>query len=330
MKTEKNILDLIRKLLGGKINREESEKVNSWYNSFDSSEEVIVESNESKETVKNRMKEKLLQAIGKPEKKGLRLLVFENSYLKAAAAVAAIFILSLTIYLFRDMYLNKPEKLAWIEKQTGMGEKLEILLSDGSKIHLNAGSKIKYTAVNKNSANREIYLEGEAFFDVVHNDKKPFIVRSGNMSITDIGTKFNVKKYDTENETVVSLVEGKVEVFVPSVSKDKKYLSVKQQLCYDNVNQSISIKDFEEGEVVGWLTNRLLFKKESLAKVAVKLERNYGIKFEFGNQAVLQKELTADFRDVPYLTVADAIKEVTGLNYKAVKENERVTKIVFE
>ena len=330
MKTEKNILDLIRKLLGGKINREESEKVNSWYNSFDSSEEVIVESNESKETVKNRMKEKLLQAIGKPEKKGLRLLVFENSYLKAAAAVAAIFILSLTIYLFRDMYLNKPEKLAWIEKQTGMGEKLEILLSDGSKIHLNAGSKIKYTAVNKNSANREIYLEGEAFFDVVHNDKKPFIVRSGNMSITDIGTKFNVKKYDTENETVVSLVEGKVEVFVPSVSKDKKYLSVKQQLCYDKVNQSISIKDFEEGEAVGWLTNRLVFKKESLAKVAVKLERNYGIKFEFGNQAVLQKELTADFRDVPYLTVADAIKEVTGLNYKTVKENERVTRIVFE
>lgn len=330
MKTEKNIIDLIRKLLGGKINQEESEQINNWYNSFDSSEEIIVESNESKEAVKNKMKTKLLQAIGKPEKKGLSLLVFENSYLKAAAAIAAIFILSLSIYVFRDIYFSEHRNFAWIEKRTGMGEKLEIVLTDGSKIHLNAGSKIKYSAGNYEAMNREIYLDGEAYFDVVHNESKPFVVHSGNMSIRDIGTKFNVKKYDSENETIVSLVEGKVEVSLTSASKEKRYLTLKEQLCYNNNDQSLTVKEFDEGEAVGWLTNRLVFKKESLKKVALRLERNYGIKFEFMNPAVADKELTADFRNVPYQTVAEAVKEVTGLGIKTVKEKEKVIKIVFE
>ena len=314
-------------------NSEQVGEFNKWYSSFDPAEEVIVNSDEDKETAKIRMKTKLLAELGKTKSAGLRILYFKNNYWKAAASIAFIIIISSLLYNSTNLFRFPNGEIKMLQKQTNMGEKSEIILSDGSKITLNAGSKIKYPDKFTEGKVREIYLEGEAFFEIVHSETEPFLVHSGKLITKDIGTQFNIKAYDNENNISVSLIEGKVEI--SSIGSDVRkgiktqYLNLSQQLIYRKENESFLLQSFDRMETIGWINNILIFRKEKLSQVAARLERNYGVKFELPIGEIGEKELTANFQNESFFTAADAIKKVTGLEYKTVEENNRVARIIF-
>jgi transmembrane sensor len=305
---------------------------NEWYASFDPNEEIVVNSIEAKEIVKGRMQSRLLDEIGDTQRGGLKLIRFTNTYWKAAAAIAFFIILSSAFFYSTNVWRADKTEFVWNERATRLGEKIEIVLTDGSKIMLNAGSKIKFPQKFVEGKQREIILEGEAFFDVVHKNEQAFIVHSGDIITRDIGTKFNVKAFENDKNVTISLIEGKVEVSVPGNAQkpnDKKYLLPLQQLNYNRAANSLIIQNCDQQEAIGWMNNLLVFRKEPLEQVALRLERNFGVKFEFSNSHISEKELTANFRNEPFLTVAEAIKKVTGLNYKTVKENNHTVKIIF-
>jgi ferric-dicitrate binding protein FerR (iron transport regulator) len=131
--------------------------------------------------------------------------------LQRAAAIALFFLLSSGILYLSGVFSKKTGHVVWHEEITSAGGKSEIILSDGSQVTLNADSKLRYPDRFDN-ARREVYLEGEGYFVVQHMMNQPFILYTGNLSTTVLGTKFNVSAYPENKAIAVSLLEGKVQV----------------------------------------------------------------------------------------------------------------------
>ena len=124
---------------------------------------------------------------------------------KAAAVVALVVGASLASY--RYAVTSQPERQ--FEVVTAFGQKSSVTLPDGTRIWLNSGSRVSYSSAF-NSRSRTVNLEGEAYFSVARNEQLPFVVQADGMSVTALGTKFNVKAYANEEEVVATLVEGRI------------------------------------------------------------------------------------------------------------------------
>jgi ferric-dicitrate binding protein FerR (iron transport regulator) len=131
---------------------------------------------------------------------------------------------------------QKPENITYTEIRAPFGARTEIILPDGSAVWLNAGSKIKYMNVF-NRDNREIQLNGEAYFKVTKNTDLPFDVKTGDLSIQALGTEFNVKSYDDEDIIETTLVEGKIAIHQGRKQKASVYLEPHQQALYVKYNK---------------------------------------------------------------------------------------------
>ena len=259
-----------------------------------------------------------------------KIFILQPTFLKVAASIAFFIILATgALYTF-GIFDQKPVAIVWNEKTTKMGEKYIVTLFDGTNITLNADSKLKYPArFGENS--REVYLEGEAFFEVQHDAKKPFVVRSGDISTTDIGTKFNISAFPEEKNIEVSLIEGSVKVSANNSGSQKGdvILEPTQQLVYNKENETNKVKTFDDQKTTGWKDNVFVFDNEPLSKVFVELERSFGVKFELTDKSYGNKKIKANFKNASLWTITEVIKKATRLQYKTIKENNETKRIVF-
>ena len=251
-----------------------------------------------------------------------------SSRIAASCAVLILFIAS--ILLVSHFLILRPAATAWNEKRTMMGEKAVVTLLDGTKIMLNADSKIKYP-VRFGEESREVLLQGEAYFEVTHNVEKPFKVRTGNISTTDLGTKFNIKSFPYEKSITVSLEDGIVEVSTNQSSKEINgiILAPAQQIVYNKENETSTVKPFDNQKVSGWKDNILIFDNEPFSEVCISLERYFGVKFEIADLSVSSLPIKANFNNESFWTVVKVIKKATGLTYKTSMENNELKKIIF-
>ncbi len=245
-----------------------------------------------------------------------------------AASIALLVIISIYAIYFIGLF-DKPEKIRWNEKITRLGQKSIITLLDGTHITLNAGSKLRYPATFRKSI-REVQLEGEAYFEVTPNPEKPFIVTTGEVVTTVLGTKFNVKAYPSETNIKVALLEGKVKVSKNEKdNNDEIYLLPKQQMVYNRKTKSESVLEFDERKVIGWTNNLLVFENEELKDVLVILERAFGINLEIKNKNALKKLISANFEDESFWGIIEVIKYLTDLETKTIVENNELKKVIF-
>ncbi len=256
------------------------------------------------------------------------LTLLTRSYpVKVAAAVliliAGYFLLS-QLNLFNN---NSGTEIAWNEKKTEPGQKSILTLFDGSRITLNAGSKLKYPKQFGTDV-REVFLEGEAYFEVKRNESRPFIVRSGNISTTVLGTEFNVKAFPEESRISVSLVEGKVAVH--KINDPGQFmLNPSQQFVYEKSSGREVITNFDLSQAVGWKSDLFKFENERLENVIAVLERAYGVEIEIKDKSVLNKKITTQFNQDSFWTMIKVLREVTGLNFRTVHKDNEVQKVIF-
>ncbi len=247
-----------------------------------------------------------------------------------AASVAFLLILASGVFYYFNLIKDHPNELNWTEKITRSGEKSELTLSDGTKITLNAESKLNYPIKFKNKI-REVFLEGEAYFEVKHDANHPFIVHTGNLSVKVLGTKFNVNAFPNENSIKVSLIEGKVNVSKVEEGKIDEIgiLKPKEQLLYNKENKSRTFDSFDPETVIGWKHNLFQFNDEPLGEVLLSLERSYGIKFELTDKSMSNLKITATFKDNSIQTISEVINKLTGIKYRAINENNKTKKVIF-
>jgi ferric-dicitrate binding protein FerR (iron transport regulator) len=137
--------------------------------------------------------------------------LFGNAWFKAAASLLLLISFSVAFYYVGRKTAVQPEEMAWFETVTPYGAQSKVVLPDKSVVWINAGSSLKYNK-SFNKINREVYLEGEAYFEVSHDSLKPFIVKSDALDVKVLGTRFNVKAYENDQTVDVCLISGKVDV----------------------------------------------------------------------------------------------------------------------
>lgn len=209
-------------------------------------------------------------------------------------------------------YLKPITTVAYQTCRTAVGQKQQVYLPDGSLVTLAPQSQLRYPA-KFSGVSREVYLEGEAFFEVSKNPHRPFRVHSGNWVTQVLGTKFNVSAVRGAGQTAVSLVEGKVEVF----DKQEHYLLAPgQQLRAEHATGHIYRQAFDAAKVTGWRTNKLVFRNEKLGDVAGQIERLYGVKLVFADAATAEVRLWATFDNEPLPAVLAALQLGGPLTYR--------------
>lgn len=162
-----------------------------------------------------------------------------------------------------------------------IGKRSSITFMDGSKIWVNSGSKVIYPTKFTDQS-REIFVEGEIYLDIVHDENRPFIVKTRQMEIRDLGTQFNVSVYENEPSSNVVLVEGKVEIHIKG--QEKSALSPSELFLYDNQNKKSNILQVDTKDYVAWKDGYYQFNQQKLDVVLQKLCKYYGIKIQWDEQ----------------------------------------------
>ncbi len=197
-----------------------------------------------------------------------------------AATIAAFFLLFnfwpnlQTTFFAPDMVALKMPK----------DTKQQITLSDGSRVWLNAGATLKYAKVF-DGATREVYLNGEGYFDIEHDPKHPFIVHSGKLSTTVLGTAFNIKAEES-GRIKITVTRGKVRV-----SKGQKNLGLllpNQEFSYNTVNQTYQQYQIDANKVINWLPEELFFDNVTFEEATAILAQRFNVKIEFANEKIKQ------------------------------------------
>jgi len=215
-----------------------------------------------------------------------------NNIFTTIRRIAAIFVISFSLGVVFHYYLSKNQsaQIAFIENSVPLGSKSEIKLPDGSTVLLNAGSVMRYSN-NYGKTRRDIYLEGEGYFKVTQQTKKPFTVHTPLANITDLGTEFNVKAYPDENVVETTLIKGELAVekgeaigaFDRIILKPGQKLSVtvsdnKPELMVTQLDP-----DAAEAEV-SWKERNWRIEGVLLKDLAVQLERRYDVRITVDEQ----------------------------------------------
>ncbi|MCH7415236.1 FecR domain-containing protein [Belliella sp. R4-6] len=173
------------------------------------------------------------------------------------------------------------------------GKRSQVLLPDGSKVYLNSGSKMVYPS--DFSKNRNIYLEGEAFFDVIKDESSPFIVTTKELSYKVLGTSFNVNSYSTSEGSSAVLVSGSIEVKPENESffrSEKHILKPNQKVQLIKESKTINIQNVDVEQYVSWKDGYLIFDQHSIKQISERLEVLYNVEIEVSKKALASETFT--------------------------------------
>ncbi len=261
-----------------------------------------------------------------------------------AAAVVLLLIGALVYYsILPAGSYKKAIAFHWLQKSTQLTKKSVITLSDGTVVTLNSATTLKYPDKFGDSI-REIYLDGEAYFDVTRDPLHPFIIHANKINIRVLGTSFNVKSYQNEPLSEATLIRGSVEVTLNDRPSDRIILKPKEKLIVQN---NVAIKKRIGAEVnmpapdsagkgtrysltnltyfpntvktvveTSWVENKLVFSDKDFVQLSGQLERWYGVHIEFGNERVKEYRFTGFFEKESLSQALDVLKMIEPFNYK--------------
>ena len=315
---EGTVEELMAKILSGEAN--EHEKL-VFYRQLNSSSELkkkfiaykhlfIAQSYGIVQRTESEKKEKLNQVVRKIDN-NIRIIKLKKVMSYAAVFIAAVILTQLFMVRLK-VDTGKKSQITSVVSENQSTNQLK--LRDGSEIWLNANSELKILSEKEDEIQLE--LEGEAYFDIVHNEKRRFIVRSGDVRIIDRGTKFNVKCSSEKVQTV--LIEGKVEV----KTGDEVYLlEPGQEYIYANNESQVNTIDIDHSTVGAWKLKKFVFKDIELAEIAKELEQWYGVVIKFEKEEVGKVRFSGIIsREVSLETLLKMISQAVEMKFKISKQ----------
>lgn len=208
---------------------------------------------------------------------------------------------------------KQPQEQVWFERSNPAGQKSNLVLPDGTRIKLNAESSIRLEQALSGKV-REVYLTGEAFFDVAHDSTRPFVIHTGEVSTTVLGTAFNVRAYPKEDLTV-AVESGKVAV--GENGQAPVLLDADDLLKIDVYNKDILLKrDADITAQMAWRSGILVYQNALLSEIVRDIERWYGIEVEWSNSAGDQGRYDGHFDNKSLENVLQGLCYLSEMKYE--------------
>jgi len=272
-------------------------------------------------------------------------------------SLVAVLFMAAGFFFFYSAGVSTKEAVEFNAKNeisTKSGSKTNLVLPDGTKVWLNASSELTYEKTYGNKL-REVTLSGEAYFDVVKNKEKPFVIHTAKMDIKVLGTVFNVKCYPGEKTTETSLVRGSIEVTLKD-RLQKIMLKPNEKLIINNTEETaekeeskktplkvVASKAVIEKPIISlthvtllpvdntiietaWVQNRLVFSSETFEEVVLKMERWYNVKIFIIDESLKEERLTGNFEKETIAGALNALKLTTKFSYNIVNNNIQIYK----
>ena len=264
-----------------------------------------------------------------------------------AGAIAACLIMAMTgIHWWQKLQTPTAPQKSIVSTKNGCKSTVE--LPDGTKVWLNADSRIKYDE-NYGKENRELTLSGEAYFDVAHDAQKPFILHTGKMDIKVLGTAFNVKAYPGEHTSEAALIRGSIEVTFPGRPQEKLILKPRDKILLFNKDISpvkdtarmVHATEVERPAIMvssiqyapadsaiietSWVNNRLIFRKKEFEELAKDIERWFNVTVQVKDTSILSKQFTGTFSNESITDALDALSLSYPFHYKLDRNTNIVT-----
>ncbi|GGM85017.1 hypothetical protein GCM10010967_16220 [Dyadobacter beijingensis] len=238
--------------------------------------------------------------------------------LTAAACVVA------GAFFFMNRYLAGRDVPAVVsvpvEHKAANGQQRKLVLPDGTRVMLNAGSAISYPETFAANV-RKVTLTGEAFFDVKRNEKAPFVITTGDVVTKVLGTSFNIRAYPENKAVQVAVVEGKVKVNAKIGSVDQNacvFLTKSEMATFQQEAGELIVSTYDEKEQIGWKDGMLYFQKADFKSTLIRLERWYGVQFEVAPGMRLDADwrFSGKFQDKPLDYVLGVMSYPNRFSYK--------------
>ena len=325
MNNDQRILELVSRKLAGEASREELRELHELLSSDPAAaerQEILgqywtQQDTGSHPSVEDNL-QKVLSTLGLPaaeKKSALRRL---SPWIKGVAAILVL-LAGLAIIQFRHDVRSVAGTAILLEKRNAKGTRSIIQLTDGSKIWLNADSRIKYPEAFK-GATRDIYLNGEAFFDVAKNPAHPFIIHLANGTVRVLGTSFNIRAYDNEAVVETSVTTGRV-AFIPRYrsagkKQDTIYVMPDHKARYTYTREELSAAPTVAQEDKAWTEGKLIFNALTLEEIGMQLERAFGKKVAFADDAPRHFVFTGSFGNNSLEEIMYYLSRTKHFNYE--------------
>ncbi len=261
------------------------------------------------------MLDRVHHLIRKKESQKRKTLVrrMASVYMKVAAILLLPLVVagSLFVYYLSSGPTTVADQQARSVIHAPMGSRVSFNLPDGTTGWLNSGSQLSYSLPF--AGNRKVALEGEAWFDVFHNEKQPFEISAGESKIKVLGTSFNVSAYKEEKYVEVVLLNGKVE-FSDKSQSEGVIMKPSERLVL--LDKKLEVNAVDPSKYKGWTDGKLIFRGDDMAEVARRIERWYDVKVEIADYDLVHFSFRATFKDDSLEDVLKLLSMTSPIEYK--------------
>ncbi|GGC23654.1 hypothetical protein GCM10011386_14500 [Parapedobacter defluvii] len=299
MKDDRKLRGLYQKVIEGAASSDEQALVARWLDQLDTDEGMD-------EQAADEWKARSIAELQKAIKPPIPIQSRARKFVWVASAVVVLLV-AVTALLIR-FYNQQPTEvktssqvLAYTEHSTTAGQRKLLTLADGSRIWLGNVSTVRYPK-DFQPGKREVFLEGQAFFEVSPDSTRPFLVHTGGLNVRVLGTSFNVKSYSDEGVQTVSVATGKVSV-KPTNDGQEWMLEKGQQVSYHLATKKGVMQETDLSAALNWKDGELIFRDMSLDEIAVQLERWYGVTITIASPSVNNRQLSLSVKDEPLQAV---------------------------
>lgn len=304
--TRKDADDLLKHFHAGKYNTEISEAMDNVWEEMEEDEVSSLQHQQYREEARL-----LLSRIRKPEKRFSFI-----PYLRYVAIVAVI--LSIGWGGFRLIRSNQEKVLTYTEVHVKNGEHKRIILPDGTSVTLNASSYLRYPREFITDV-RRIEMNGEAFFEVTRDEEKPFLIHTKDADVKVLGTSFNVKAFDMDEQLTVSVQTGKVQVDLPEAMMR---LLPDEQFVMDKTKGEFQKRNEDARLSTVWIKGGLYFNRTPIRTVVNELVRMYNRTIEFAPGAEYDDYIYGEHDNKSLEAVLKSIQYSTDIKYRI--ENDKI------
>ena len=285
-----------------------------WFSAVSREAASVYDKDKAFENFRNRVESQ--KEIQSTSRRG-----FSLSALWRYAAVVAI-IIAVGCISYWQGEVNVKDTFADISVEAPLGSKTKLYLPDGTLVWLNAGSRMTYSQ-GFGVDNRKVELEGEGYFEVKRNEKIPFFVKTKDLQLQVLGTKFNFRDYPEDHEVVVSLLEGKVGLNNLLREEKEAVLSPDERAVLNKANGLLTVESVTASNASQWTDGYLFFDEELLPDIAKELDRSYNVKIHIANDSLKTFRFYGNFvrREQNIQEVLEALASTEKMQYKIEERN---------